>query len=97
MIDDGIELPMGVELLHDEVIICNHKDGTVNFYNIFSGEMTLQLPGQQSQTQAYGVPPAPKKFIDPACATGSDLKNIIHANDFKFVIGSFFLGVIFLS
>ena len=72
VIDDGIELPMGVELLHDEVIICNHKDGTVNFYNIFSGEMTLQLPGQQSQTQAHGVPPAPKKFIDPACATGSD-------------------------
>lgn len=81
------DLPMGVELLQDEVIICNHKGGTVNFYNTRSGEMTLQLPGNQSQLGSYGAPGAPappKKFVDPACATGYDDEIYEGANLFPF-------------
>ena len=85
------DLPMGVELLQDEVIICNHGidggGGTVNFYNTRTGEMTLQLPGNQSQFGSYGAPGAPappKKFVGPACATGYDDEFYTCANLFPF-------------
>lgn len=54
------KMPMGVEAMSEEVIVCNMNNGTVEFTD-FDGNTNLTLPTGQGR--------GPKKFREPSVAT----------------------------
>lgn len=55
------QMPMGVETMSEEVIVCNMNNGTVEFTD-FDGNTQLTLPPKNSNR-------GPKKFQEPSVAT----------------------------
>ena len=56
------KMPMGVEMMADEVVICNMNNGTVEFVD-FNGEEQLCLPSTNPQNGE------PRQFKEPSVAT----------------------------
>jgi hypothetical protein len=54
------KMPMGVEAMSEEIIVCNMNNGTVEFTD-FEGNINLTLPTQGSR--------GPKTFKEPSVAT----------------------------
>lgn len=55
------KMPMGIEMMADEVVICNMNNGTVEFVD-FEGETTLTLPNPDGGQ-------GPRQFDQPSVAT----------------------------
>ena len=55
-------MPMGVEMMADEVVICNMNNGTVEFVD-FNGEEQLCLPSSNPKNGE------PREFKEPSVAT----------------------------
>ena len=56
------KMPMGVEMMADEVVVCNMNNGTVEFVD-FEGEEQLKLPNSTPS------PGEPREFNQPSVAT----------------------------